>query len=439
MFSKAIAIEVILMCVTASIGLCQQDAENYIFSIRVTSIDNRQFVQTGFRLRSVQGIITALHGVASARSITALNKKGVVYTHLRISAVDITRDAALLYSEDMASTTPNGYVTRTGETIIPLEKLTVSGHPQGIGLTMKSVSAGNPVRRQLASMIPPKHASAFAKRNSPAPGIDILYIDGSLVPGHSGAPILDQRNNVVGIANGGILGGAAGISWAIPVNDLRFTDVSTARAELEALKYSDSDQLFAFELLDDTFSVYGKHFDTEVFEIDSLSRIEKTISLREIAHDFDFDQSIDAPNKARFHELAQARIISYLDSSSGSAAISQWMTAFRVQHTHGQPLTFAPSITLDSLNGVSEQEALQQLPVGNRYDERWVSIDNIEMDVRYSDRLGSYHGNIKDATLKLVFNAAVCSDVKQVTMSQLDLESKKYNWPKFVVVNVVQR
>ena len=52
-------------------------------------------------------------------------------------------------------------------------------------------------------------------------GIDvnqpILHLNGPLVPGLSGAPILDSTGKVVGVGDGGLERGAASISWAVPV------------------------------------------------------------------------------------------------------------------------------------------------------------------------------------------------------------------------------
>ncbi len=55
---------------------------------------------------------------------------------------------------------------------------------------------------------------------SPDPEIDILYFDGSLLPGFSGAPIVDNSGVLVGIADGGLENGAQSISWGIAASNL---------------------------------------------------------------------------------------------------------------------------------------------------------------------------------------------------------------------------
>jgi hypothetical protein len=41
-------------------------------------------------------------------------------------------------------------------------------------------------------------------------------MQGTLVPGYSGAPVVDNSNKVIGIANGGLDNGLSQVTWAIP-------------------------------------------------------------------------------------------------------------------------------------------------------------------------------------------------------------------------------
>jgi hypothetical protein len=61
-------------------------------------------------------------------------------------------------------------------------------------------------------------------RGSPFYKAKVLSIQGQLLPGDSGAPILDSQNRVLAIADGGLKGGFAGISWAVPMNSLKWED-----------------------------------------------------------------------------------------------------------------------------------------------------------------------------------------------------------------------
>ena len=63
--------------------------------------------QTGFRVQGITGIVTALHGVADCKTISALSDDGQeIYLDLSIQQIDITHDAALL-SSTMIDDLPN--------------------------------------------------------------------------------------------------------------------------------------------------------------------------------------------------------------------------------------------------------------------------------------------------------------------------------------------
>ncbi|WP_026449951.1 S1 family peptidase [Aequorivita capsosiphonis] len=63
-----------------------------------------------------------------------------------------------------------------------------------------------------------KDALNICKR--PNPSIEIFYLDGSLLPGFSGSPIIDGNGNLVGIADGGLEEGASSISWGVKADRL---------------------------------------------------------------------------------------------------------------------------------------------------------------------------------------------------------------------------
>lgn len=63
-----------------------------------------------------------------------------------------------------------------------------------------------------------KDALTICKR--PNPSIEILYLDGSLLPGFSGSPIIDNNGKLVGIADGGLEEGSSSISWGIKAGKL---------------------------------------------------------------------------------------------------------------------------------------------------------------------------------------------------------------------------
>jgi S1-C subfamily serine protease len=218
----------------------------FIYQVFVKVRSGKTIMQTGFQLNGMQGIITCLHGVAGAVSISASNSSKQL-TGLKLMQVDMKNDLALLQSPDIMKMNTQGLIKNTK---VPASgaALKVLGYPYGIStLNQKTVTAGDPVSNQLKGYIPPDSRPFFASRNSPEPGINIYYIEGNLVPGHSGAPLLDLAGKVVGIVNGGIKGGAAGISWAIPVTNISFVMAKDVSAAITKLKNEGSEDLFATE------------------------------------------------------------------------------------------------------------------------------------------------------------------------------------------------
>jgi hypothetical protein len=205
-------------------------------------------LQTGFRLRGTKGIITALHGVAGEKSISAWNEQHRVFPRLTVSRVDVRNDLALLTCAELESGPDDGLDSGANERLSQGESLTAWGHPIGIRLNKKPVKVGDPAQETLSSLIPPASASAFERRKSPAAEIQVIYLaEGNLVPGHSGSPLLSSSNRVVGVIDGGLLGGMAAISWAVPLSKVLWEDVGVARNSLNELDKVRSSDLFTLD------------------------------------------------------------------------------------------------------------------------------------------------------------------------------------------------
>jgi hypothetical protein len=125
--------------------------------------------------------------------------------------------------------------------------LKVLGYPLGIQLipTMDLILR-NPGLVELRTLLEASAEKPVEDRGSPFYKAMMLSIQGKFLPGHSGAPVLDSNNRVIAIANGGLRGGLADISWAVPINSLEMDPKADKENLLYKLKNSKPDTVFMF-------------------------------------------------------------------------------------------------------------------------------------------------------------------------------------------------
>jgi Trypsin-like peptidase domain len=201
----------------------------HVFLIKMSNCANTPVYrsQTGFRVQGVKGIHTALHGVADCTKITAMPSKGIpLGAPLEIRNVDIDNDMALLASAELDGLPADGLETAPDVPWSTLRSVKVVGHPFGIKAFETSLLVREPAIRPLQDHVPAEAQKGLNLRRSPALRINVLSVQGDILPGHSGAPILDARDRVVAVANGGLKDGTVGISWAIPFSSIRWERAS---------------------------------------------------------------------------------------------------------------------------------------------------------------------------------------------------------------------
>jgi trypsin-like peptidase len=241
-----ILLAVLLLCTSAAHA---QEENIYLIKIFDCTYKPVERSQTGFRVRGVKGIITALHGVADCRKITASSRKGLFLDEpLTVVKIDADHDMALLSSPQLERAESEGLDVARNVAWDSLGTVKVYGHPYGIGNLETTLSLRNPPLTQLKELIPPPLLSTLKERRSPNHLVNVLNLQGNLLPGHSGAPVLDSRARVVGVANGGLKEGFAGISWAMPFKDIDWDNVGSG-SRLRTLAQLDPNLLFTADTL----------------------------------------------------------------------------------------------------------------------------------------------------------------------------------------------
>jgi hypothetical protein len=167
---------------------------------------------------------------------------------LRITKVDIAHDVALLTSNATDGAPADGLEIAIEVTWGAIEKVNVIGRPLNLPANLPTeLKLRRPQIVALRDLVPPNLAEKLLDRRSPDPDQDVVSISDTLLPGHSGAPILDSQNRVLGVANGGLEGGFAEICWAIPWAKVNLVDAQTSAGALARLARLDPASLFAFE------------------------------------------------------------------------------------------------------------------------------------------------------------------------------------------------
>lgn len=203
--------------------------------------------QTGFRVRGVTGVFTSLHGVVSCKTVKVQSERGVILSEkVNIVKADTKNDVALLSSTEIERLTDDGLSISENAQWAPLQSVQVIGHPFGIKALNTTLTLRNPPVKILKDLLETDALQALGQRKSPSPDIEVLSLQGTILPGHSGSPILDANNKVIGIASGGLRGGTPEINWAIPFKNI-VLEVSANNKTLQQIAGLDSGSLFSYD------------------------------------------------------------------------------------------------------------------------------------------------------------------------------------------------
>lgn len=186
----------------------------------IVKIETGNTSASGFIWNDFSHAVTSLHVVDGNNNITVnyVNPNGKIIASSQAAVEKILKesDLALLRIKKPLHRAPlpiNHSPTKVKQSLDAL------GFPLNIAsyssTEVKVRFGGN----QLRTILPSKVLRNI--RDYPSTTIQILNLEGNLVPGLSGAPIIDDDGKVVGIVDGGLENGAIGISWGIPANHLQ--------------------------------------------------------------------------------------------------------------------------------------------------------------------------------------------------------------------------
>jgi hypothetical protein len=197
---------------------------------------------TGFFWHQQGFVVTALHVVSGCGNITVHSEAAGQDSSAKVIHSLRAQDLALL---QLGKTLPGTDILDTTTQSPSLtEDLEALGYPLSIPKLDNTTVRLRYGGRQLRDIVPQQVADELKQIGSPSPDIDITDIEGHLLPGHSGAPILNVSGKVVAIADGGLENGAVGVSWGLPAANL--TKLLASSEQLSA-QTAHSAHLFAAE------------------------------------------------------------------------------------------------------------------------------------------------------------------------------------------------
>ncbi|MEZ4631449.1 MAG: hypothetical protein R2880_12210 [Deinococcales bacterium] len=272
--------------------------EAAIFKLRVSNCtDERELALTGFLLPSEGGLITALHGVVGCETIHAGNNWGN-FRHLSISKVDVKHDVVLLVSPELTELSNQepllGLSIGTSQAAIK-----VISYPLNLSASLESSSLalrGDDGLEFLYNRIPLEELSDFEACGSPDVEIEVYDIEGALRPGESGAPLLNEAFEVIGVVMGGLNRGFDDIAWASRWRDIELVDSKLFEGELS--------ERGAKRCLTDRFA--------DTVTTPKNADLEKTI---ENLNDYVDRLQLDIAEKERFIESLQENLARYQRSN----------------------------------------------------------------------------------------------------------------------------
>jgi hypothetical protein len=273
---------------------------NSLVRVVVSSGGGQSNVLTGFVWKNPNQIVTSLHGMSRNGTIKVLYLNQA-WREARIKKVLQKADLVLLELIPGQSPVPAGVVPLTSFSDQPIrfgtEIYAMGFNLDASGSSSRTLKRGFVDPETLNSLIPKKDKEQLAALGFPALDLHILYLEGSLLPGYSGAPVFDPQGRLIGIGDGGLERGASNVSWIIPakyLTELEASTQTTLPANFEKLAQLFSARITIDAPVDDIQSFeaqvrrsdYSKTFKASGFEF-YLTKNRSLIEMVETSEDPD--------------------------------------------------------------------------------------------------------------------------------------------------------
>ncbi len=201
-------------------------------------------ISTGFFWKDGSSVMTTLHSIGNINSIELFIPKINGWKKASIQKVFKNADLILLKV--------NGYVSDkflsqryTSAPPVDTKAFTVGYYSGSVAYIDRDFDVGLLQGNTLNDLLPAASRQSLISLGFPSLSTSIVYLKGNLLHGFSGAPIVDLNGKLIGIADGGLENGAAGISWC--VNSSHISTLENSTEAIPALNNARINVLFASE------------------------------------------------------------------------------------------------------------------------------------------------------------------------------------------------
>jgi hypothetical protein len=244
-------------------------------------------VSSGFLWKNSEFVVTSLHGVPGGSDVIVecLGVKKKANVEKTLARADL-----ILLSVKGLPSGCKPFLTSDHTKPAPYTPLWTFGHHAGARSgTSRMFVKGYATIERLDTLVSGAPLRAIKSFGMPATDLDIYYVEGGLLPGYSGGPVVDKNKKLIGIVDGGLNKGQSAYNWVIPAKYL--DDLTSSITSVIPPQVAQSSQ---------------RHFSTGIDEVDEQTIVTfeeegqkytfvltKTQSMTELAATADDAEGVD--------------------------------------------------------------------------------------------------------------------------------------------------
>lgn len=199
---------------------------------------------TGFFWRDGNTVLTTLHSLSSLNGIEVFVPSIGDWRQATLQKVYLEGDLISLQIGNYTS--PNYLSSRyTDVPVVDTRSFTIGYNSGSVKYIDRDFTVGLLEGNTLSDLLPASARHEILNLRFPSLTTQIVYLKGNLLHGFSGSPIVDLQGKLIGIADGGLENGAAGISWCI--NASHISNLENSNEDPPVLNQSAINTLFASE------------------------------------------------------------------------------------------------------------------------------------------------------------------------------------------------